>query len=183
MLFLIKKSRNQIGFTLIELLVSIFIITLISGLFLADYHSTNKRSELRMTAQKVISDIRLTQNNSLGSAEFNGSASPGGWGAYFDTTAPDSYIIFADIDGNQSYTDVFEKSKQIDLPPGIKINSIYSDKAGEQNNLSITFLPPDPITYINGEDDDKVLIELIESAGNSTITIKVNFFGLISLAD
>ena len=49
------------GFTLIELIVSMAIITMITAIFLVNYRSTTRRADLRLTAQRVVSDIRLTQ--------------------------------------------------------------------------------------------------------------------------
>jgi len=175
---LLKKQR---GFTLAEVLVSIFIIALITGLFLTNYHGTNKRTELNMAAQKVVSDIRLAQNNSLGSLEFNGSIPAGGWGIYFATSTSDSYVIFADINDNKDY-DLAEQDRQINLPTGIFIDSIVED-GGELEEVAITFLPPDPVTYINGLADNTVQIILKDNANNSIKTIKVNFFGLVDAVD
>lgn len=179
---LIRKKEE--GFTLLELLVSISIIALISGIFMANYHSANKRSELVNAAQKLASDIRLAQNYSLGLREFNGQASGGGWGVYFNKTAPNYYIIFADINGNKNYNaSLGEKFKQVDLPAGVSVNNITDVKTGTLNNIAITFLPPDPTTYIAASANNKAQITLRDANTGSTKTVEVNFLGLVEVVD
>lgn len=177
-----KRYIKQNGFTLAELTVSIFIIALISATFLVNYHNTNKRSQLNVIKQKVASDIRLAQSFSLGSKLYGTSIPTGGWGVYFSTAAPTSYIIFADIDGDKAY-DAGEANpssggKIVTLPSGI---TIYSIDIGSPVN--IVFFPPDPITYINGLSNNTVQVTLRESSNNTTATILVNFFGLIDIAN
>ena len=83
------KIKNLTGFTLIELLVSIFIIAIMSSIFLVNYHATNKRSELGMVKQKLASDIRLAQNYSLSDKEYESGKTPkGGWGGHFGLADP-----------------------------------------------------------------------------------------------
>lgn len=172
-----KQTKNLAGFTLIELLVSIFIIAVMSGLFMANYHNTNKRSEIGMIKQKLASDIRLAQNYSLGSKTYNGVATPvGGWGVHFSLADPTHYIIFADKNapsGNKVY-DAGEAVETKTLPAGLTIYSL-----SPANTVDIVFFPPDPVTYINGLNNISAQISLRENVNNSTAVISVNFFGLI----
>lgn len=179
---MLKKNIKKIladnsGFSLVELLVSIFIITIMSGFFMVNYHSTNKRSEIGIVKQKVASNIRLAQNNSLGSKTYDGINTPGGgWGVHFNLADPTHYIIFADKNapnGNQAY-DSGEAIETKTLPAGITINSL-----SPANIVDIVFFPPDPVTYINGLNNANALITLKENINNSTAQISVNFFGLI----
>ena len=172
--------RSKRGFTLIELLISIFIIVMMSGLFMVNYHNTNKRSELGVIKQKLASDIRLAQNYSLGSKTYDGITTPnGGWGVHFSLADPTHYIIFADKaaagfpNGNQAYN-TGEAIETKTLPAGITINSL-----SPANTVDVIFFPPDPITYINGLDNTTAEITLKENINNSTAVISVNFFGLI----
>lgn len=165
-----KKYNN--GFTLIEMIASIFIIALISGLFLANYHGANKRTALTMEVQKVASDIRLVQGYSLGSKEFSGAIPAGGWGIYF-TEGALSYIIFADVDGGKDY-DVEEKVETIDLAEGVAINAVSLGISA-----SVVFLPPDPTVYLNGSSSGNVEIEL--SDGETVKSIEVNSLGLVDV--
>lgn len=159
-----------------ELMVSIFIVALLTGLFLVNYKNTNKRSELNTVKQRLASDIRQAQNNSLGAKTYDGVHNPaGGWGAHFALAAPGSYIIFADKDGNHYY-DSGEMIETRTLPPGVTISSL-----SPANFVDIVFLPPDPQTYINAASNAaaSAQITLRESVNNSTALITVNFFGLI----
>lgn len=173
-----KKIINNHGFTLVELLASIFIIALISGVFMVNYHNTNKRSQLKLAAQKLASDIRLAQNYSLGSKANGASAPKGGWGAHFDLAAPNQYIIFADQEdpnGSQTYEAGEEVEIKI-LPAGVAISAL-----SPANTVDIVFFPPDPITYVNASATAGAQITIAENINNSTAVISVNSFGLIDV--
>ncbi len=173
-----KKNKKLAGFTLIELLVSIFIIAIMSGLFMVNYHNTNQRSQLGVVKQKLASDIRIAQNNSLGSKTYDGVTTPsGGWGVHFSLADPTHYIIFADKDGDFTYNNDVNKDKAKEiktLPAGIIINSL-----SPANTVDIVFFPPDPVTYVNASPTANAQITLKENVNNSTAIISVNFFGLI----
>jgi prepilin-type N-terminal cleavage/methylation domain-containing protein len=174
-------KNNNVGFTLVEMLVSIFIIATMSTIFLVNYHSTNKRSELGIIKQKVASDIRLVQNYSLGSKTYDGVNVPsGGWGIRFATSTPDSYIIFADINENKFY-DQGEAIETKTLPAGITVSYLSG-----LDFYDIVFLPPDPECYINGYgyyDATAVNyahITLRENINNTEATIWVGHLGMIN---
>ncbi len=180
-----KKS----GFTLIELIVSITVIAMVTGIFLANYGSANRRTDLTMTAQKLVSDIRLAQSYALGLARYGNSGSTnvplGGWGISFDLTSlgNDRYRIFADDNANQVYNsgeaDERFGAQIIYLPTNINIESISTG-----NKLDITFLPPDPITTINsGTASTSVDIILKDQKTNSIKTVRINFLGLVEVID
>jgi len=183
-ILIFKNNFSAGGFTLIELLVSTFIITLMSGIFIANYHSANSRSALTLAAQKLASDIRIAQSYSLGSLVFGVDNIPqGGWGLYA-ADLNNSYIIFADDNGNYNYDLGEENSSQggkiINLPSGILIDSIIINSLPE-NYINLVFLPPDPIVYINSEISKNAQIRLTD--GSSNKTVKVNFFGLVEVMD
>lgn len=172
-----KIFDNFLGFTLVELLASIAIIGIISSVFFVNYRSSEERSRLNMTVQKVATDIRLAQTYSLGSNEFSGLFPIGGWGVYFDSSAPDSYIIFADQNGDKSY-DATEKFKEEKLPVGVILDSLTIPGGV----VDIVFLPPDPITYINGVENSEITIYFSDK-NNFKKGVKVNFLGLIDVVE
>lgn len=182
------RSANLMGFTLIELVVSISIIGLVTGIFLANYHSTNKQSELTMAAQRLVSDIRLAQSYSLGSKEYGGSVPSGGWGAHFDrVSSPGSYKIFADSNGNKAYDsgedDKDKGGQTVNFPAGVRVAEI---NAGVLVDLvDITFLPPDPTTEIwdGAASYNTAQIKLEGETEDLTKIIAVNFFGLVEVID
>lgn len=176
-----KNFINKYGFTYIEFIVVIFIIAIISSIFLTNYHGTNKRSELIMAAQRLASDIRLTQDYSIGLKKFNNEVPKGGWGVHFTTSSSGDYIIFADIDGGDGiYNGDSEKYEIINLPDGINISNISIDGG----LADISFEPPDPRTWIidnGGGNNNSVQIKLSDE--ESIKTIEINFLGLIDVID
>jgi hypothetical protein len=154
---------------------------LLTTLFLAGYKSAGKDSDLRMSAGELMNNIRLAQSNTLGAVEYEGEVPEGGWGVYAEQ-GEDSYVIYADINEDFSYDEAAEKWRTVDLPEDIFISSIESESAGATSSVDITFEPPDPITYINGNDRDKVDIVIKDDRDRSK-KIRINFFGLIEVVE
>lgn len=183
----IQQSNH--GFTLIELIVGVSMLALVTGIFLANYHGTNKRSELIMEAQKLAANIRVAQSYSLESKKFNNDIPAGGWGVHFDLAASSgSYLIFADLnepEGNKTYDNETEKYQEFELPKGITMEEIKMEDDSTWDKVDISFLPPDPTTNIwDGADNYNLArITLKENAGNTTKVVEVNFFGLINVVD
>jgi len=180
---IIDRKKKESGFTLIELLVSVGIIALISGLFLTNYRKGGKNAELQAAAAKMASDIRLAQDNALGAKEFSAGSILCGWGVYLNESSPSSYIIFADLASDQDCSkasrarDPGEDSETVFLPSGI---TIYDISGGTFGN--VVFAPPDPIVYINGnENSGNLAITLKSSSTGAVKTVSVNFFGLIEI--
>ncbi len=176
-----KIPNSKLGFTLIELLVSVSIIAVITGLFLANYHSINKRQKLIMAAQKMASGIRMAQQFSLGSKKYNGNTPAEGWGARISSSQNGSYIIFADNKSNGVYeytVGLNEEFQTINLPKGIVVDSILVNGISV-NAVDIVFLQPDPTTFINNNSTVNAQIQL--SNGNTTKTIEINSFGLVDI--
>ena len=181
------KISARAGFTLIELVVSVSVIVMVTAIFLVNYKTTNQRTDLTMTAQKLVADIRTTQNYALGLARYGAPGSTnvplGGWGLHFDLNASGGnkqYTIFADDDGDKTYSGpaeaVPEKGAEIiSLPSNIVIDSLSVG-----SKMDVTFLPPDPITTITGslQNYPQADIVLRNTANNDTKTIRLNFLGL-----
>lgn len=185
-----EKRYNLSGFTLLELIVSISIMSILTALFLANYHSNNQRTDLTMAAQTLVSDVRYAQANALGLIKYDGEVPAGGWGLFFtsDGENEDKYIIFADENDDQLYADT-ESLESLggrieELPPNIYIDKITVNSV-EKAKASVTFLPPDPITRINtGYATGTVLeISLKETINNTTKTVRINFLGLAEVVD
>jgi len=181
-----KKS----GFTLVELIVSVAIIAMVTGIFLANYSSANRRSDLTMTAQKMVSDTRTAQNYALGLARYGFSGSSnvptGGWGVHIDLQAygNNKYVIFADDNQNGVYdngeADIRYGAQVTTLPMNIIIDSVSSGTKAD-----ITFLPPDPVTTITGSVSTfkQVDIALKDTKTNSIKTVRINYLGLAEVID
>ncbi|MDD2680585.1 MAG: prepilin-type N-terminal cleavage/methylation domain-containing protein [Patescibacteria group bacterium] len=186
-----KRNRCNLGFSLIELIVSISIITLLTTIFLANYHTINRRTDLTMTAQVLVTDIRTAQSNALGLIQYDGEIPAGGWGVFLSRydDENDKYIIFADVDGTQDYSGDESATqfgaKTVNLPPKITIDSLRTQNNQEVEKVNIIFLPPDPLTYIITEfgTTTAINIRLKESLNNTTKTVRINFLGLVEVID
>lgn len=192
------------GFTLIEMVISTSIVMIIAVLFIANYHSTNKRTDLIMTAQNLVADLHAAQNNALGLVKYgatSGATVPaGGWGISFDTSLS-RYTLFADLEapltaGYREYDPEMEGNvnygaRVTQLPAQIQILELKTTSATGVEHLdprvNVTFLPPDPSTNIyrvNAAGTSTVLeIKLKETQNNSTKTVRVNFLGLVEVSD
>jgi len=187
---------NKSAFTLLEMIVSISIITLITALFIANYRSANKRTDLIMTAQNLVADIHLAQNNTLGLVKYNNAVPGGGWGIAFDTEK-NYYTMFADADapGTSGYMGMDEATEANPnygarityLPEGIEISGLTTAGGIENSAVNVTFLPPDPRTNIYRvaavATSSSLEIRLREERNNSFKTVRVNFLGLVEVLD
>lgn len=176
---MIGNNIKKQGATLIEVLTSVAIIGIISAIFITNYNQAGRQSNLQLATQLVITDIRFAQANALGLVEYSGASPQGGWGIYFNSQEPfnQEYRIFADINANKRYDSGEDEAslggRVISLPSQIVIDSV-----GTSTDLSIVFIPPDPLTFINSQ-TDPIHIVLRDLNNNSTSTIFVNFAGLI----
>jgi prepilin-type N-terminal cleavage/methylation domain-containing protein len=188
--FKISNLKYQKGFSLLELLVSLAIISMLIGVFLANYRGGTRKTELAMAAQKLASDVRFAQSNGLGSAEYANGVPDGGWGIYFEKTVDDQqYLVFADLNANKKYDSgeavVGSGGSRVDLPSNV---SIYNLKFGSYNvdRLDITFVPPDPLTNIYNSTHTPATttagsVILRESYSGATSTVDINSLGLIEV--
>jgi prepilin-type N-terminal cleavage/methylation domain-containing protein len=185
------------GFSLIELVVSLSIIAMITVLFMSNYRNGNKRTDLVMTAQKMVADIHMAQNNALGLVKYNDAVPAGGWGVTFDKSKG-SYTIFADLNNPETAGYMsYDASTEGTVSYGARVTSISSGifisslKLGGSNGTSVSsanvsFLPPDPKTniYSNGATSTALEIQVTELGNtNNHKTIRVNFLGLAEVID
>ena len=200
--FFHKQNKIFPAFTLIEMVVSLGIIMVISIIFIANYRSSNKRTDLIMTAQSLVADIHAAQNNSLGLVKYGDIVPAGGWGVNFNRNN-NTYTIFADLEipldtGSLSFNPDTEAdrslgARQVSFSEEIEIEElrIFSGVNGSventTNEVSVTFLPPDPKTNIYnevlGSTGTALTIRLKEVNGEGRRTIKINFLGLIEMID
>ncbi|MFA5318510.1 MAG: prepilin-type N-terminal cleavage/methylation domain-containing protein [Patescibacteria group bacterium] len=185
---LYKKNQHRIrpgaGFTLVELLVSISILMIMTMMVLVNYNISGRNSALLLEAHKFAGDVRRAQNMAMGSFELESIATvpAGGWGIYIPDSAEDNtYYIFADIDGNEDYDNLTDEIFET-----MTLQNNVSFTAGSLNN-SIIFLPPDPRTFINGEDIDGLSVDseitIIFSSEAGTKDVYLNDLGLIDIED
>jgi len=192
------------GFTLVEMLTSISLIVIITAVFIANYRESNTRSDLTMSAQKLVADIHLAQNNALGLVEYGGQVPPGGWGVHLDLANSDRYVVFADNDNpavNEpgqispadpgfSYYEADEGlesygAKVVKLSNNIRLARFTENYSSYASALNVTFLPPDPKVYINNSSVDYSagIIILRDSLTGEEKEIYVNRLGLAEVLE
>lgn len=191
-------KKNKSAFTLLEMIVSLSIIMLMSLLFIMNYQSGTRRTDLIMTAQGLVADIHFVQNNSLGLTPYGDNFPAGGWGVNFNKDT-NSYTIFADLDapGSPGYLKFNPSTefntnfncREVSLGNGITIDDLEVFRNNKYNHVSqanITFLPPDPKTNILNADNNTsgtaIIIRLKDSQG-SVKSVRVNFLGLVEVID
>lgn len=193
------KTENKIAFTLIEMIVSLSVIMFVSTIFIANYNSNNRRTDLIMTAQGLVADLHASQSKSLGLVKYGQLTPAGGWGINFNKTAG-SYTVFADL--NQPGTSGYLKmdaqteanrnfgAREIKFSKQVIIDRlIFFDGSTEieTNELNITFLPPDPTTNIFNVQTQATgtaaVIELKDIGSDKNKKVRVNFLGLIEVIE
>jgi type II secretory pathway pseudopilin PulG len=192
------KLKNNKGITLIEILVAVSIIIILSSASFLGTRTMSNGTKLKMSAQKLASDLRKMQSFVLNLQDYNSSIPDGGWGVYFDNHSgnEDHYVLFADIDNDAVFDDNgTEMYAQIDLPAGVMFSkwegrilpAAFSD-INPNSRLIASFQPPDPqvticLSHNNNNCNtnyDEIRITLSNSSG-STRVIEINKFGLIDV--
>jgi len=183
----LEPPVSQPGFSLVEVVTSLFIIVLITAVFLSNYKYAEKRTDLTMAAQNVVSDIHLAQSYAMGLAEYAGDVPVGGWGVHFDTASStaDRYFIFADVNGNQRYDSGEESANAGGRTSYFSSNVRLKQFSGVTNPLDIIFVPPDPLTIISGGSGTSTSADIVitENQNNTVKTVEVNFLGLVEVTD
>jgi prepilin-type N-terminal cleavage/methylation domain-containing protein len=87
------KIKNNSGFTLIELVIVIAIISVLIAIVIPNFFSFNKSSNLDNSVREFISVLKLAQNKTLSSENYDQ------YGVYLNTgISPNQYIIFKGTD-------------------------------------------------------------------------------------
>ncbi len=168
------------GFTLVEILVVASIIVILTSILIANFPKGRQQLALQRAAHNIIQNLRKVQEMAMSAREeiCPGGEKANGFGIYFNQSFPNSYLLFANCDELYNY-DAASGDKileNIDLEEGTKIFNLLPSL------LSITFVPPSPITYINGFPGlwAQIVISL-ESDTSKIKVIKVNKAGLIEI--
>lgn len=186
------KKQLRSGFTLIEMITSLAVIMFITVLFIANYQAANKRTDIIMTAQKMVGDIHLAENNCLGLVKYDNYVPAGGWGVHFDKDA-NYYMVFAETSqpSDPDYLDFSVQGQDINYGARrseFAVNTVIEDILLDGTSVTeanVIFLPPDPRVNINDGFATGTALQIIlkETANNSTKTIEVNFLGLAEVID
>lgn len=174
--------KNIKGFTLIEVLVIISIITIMTVALFSNYGKNNEMFALERSAQKLEQDVRRTQDMAM--SGFEGSSSILGYGIYFNTSSPNSYIIYREINDVtpvMSYETGDTIKETVSLEAGIKICSLTDSTS--VSTLSVSFEPPNPLTYIDAVSSGKtaIITLCLISDVSRTRTITINNAGMVQV--
>lgn len=173
-LWLSKKIfKNEKAFTLIELLVVVSIISLLSVLVVFNQGQSQTKLRLERTSYQIAQNIRRTEEMAIAAQFFQGSYPFGGFGIFFMENE-NSYIIFADVDNNQTYSPN-EFIEEINLE-----NFITIEKLLPVSPLLILFKAPDPeVIFPAGA--ITASIKLIADGIDNEKTILINSLGVIEI--
>ncbi len=171
----IKKLGNK-GFSITEALVVIVVIAIFTIISFPFYQDIRKSLALDRAGIKLVQDIRAAQEMAVSSREI-GSVTPRGYGVYFLNS--NSYIIFADINGNREY-DVGGDS----IVETVLIESdIFIDNFASYSGLSIVYIAPDPVVSFRRGGSNLVTNTISINLTNSSKikTIEINRAGLVGI--
>ena len=166
-------KRLSPGFTLIEMMVVISIIVILILIAVPIHQGSKRELALQGAVHKLAQDLRRAQEMAMSAREFQGRVPRGGYGIHFNLATPTSYILFADAftPTNHQY-DSGEKVEDIPIGGGVKV-----DFLSPASPLNITFVPPDPTTFVNNS--TTTASSVILGINNSTSSVKVLPSGLI----
>lgn len=179
-----RRAVRMLGFSIIELIVAISILVIINAVIFASYPKFQQSISLRRTSQEIASTIYQAQTYALSVKEFQGQFP--GYGVRFDKNLPDSFTLFADINGNKSYDVDSEKVEEFKIQTGDKISEICGvNEGGENCSLNITdiiFLRPNPIIILTDGSNFFSNVKIkIKSIQGEEKTINIWLSGQISV--
>jgi prepilin-type N-terminal cleavage/methylation domain-containing protein len=180
---------NQ-GFTLIELLVTITVISILSAMIFIMSGQEEKVSLLRKTVYLFSQDIREMQNMAMSAKGVScGVNDVKVFGLHLDKSGSDwnnSYILFADCNGNNLYKPDPDNDiliRKITLKSDLKLSGVALAQGDIGNLLDITFQPPDPIIMINQatSSQEATITISLKSDPTKFKKIKINTVGRVQV--
>lgn len=181
------------AFSLIELLVSVSILTVITGVVLANNTQFNSSVLLGNAAYDIALTIREAQVYGLSTQAFGGEFQVG-YGVHFSSAR--EYVLFADVDQNRNRrydAGVDQVVRQYTLGRGFTIAQLCATRTDQSvacsqssaslEHLDIAFLRPNPDATITGTDPKPFSSAriTITSPSGETRTISVQSTGQISV--
>ncbi|MFC1700753.1 Tfp pilus assembly protein FimT/FimU [Patescibacteria group bacterium] len=157
------------GFTLIEILIVMSVIVIITTIVLVNFRGGERGNLLKSSVQEVVLNLRKAQNMAITAQKF-GANMPYGYGVYFSLASPQSYIIFADMDNNQSYTNASENFEVISMSSKIEISSL-----NPASPTSFIFTIPEAVAPVSGSIDLRIVGTGITQSINVTNAGVIDF--------
>lgn len=200
----ITGLKSQGGFTLIELIVSVAIIAVITSVALVQHGQFNNTLALTNLTYEVALSVREAQTLGVSAREVqtpSGGVGNVSYGVFFDHAAPTQYILFADLNRNNTYDSAPLPGGATELVLGFDItrqnrigdfcgrqsagaNACASD--GDADTLSVLFERPNPdaLVYVqDGADVDAFDAATIylTSAENDVRCVHIENTGQVSV--
>ena len=152
------KIKGVSGYTLVELLVVVGIIVLMTGVSFPLWSSVEKDLALDRVVHKTGQDVRRVQELALRSQNHI-CTTPGmsiyGYGIYFDSDTPTSYILFAECNSQSIGYD----ERQDDIVENVQLESgVRIVEVSPTPQMSIVFVPPLFTTFLRPGNPDSVEI-------------------------
>jgi prepilin-type N-terminal cleavage/methylation domain-containing protein len=189
-----KKFSGARGFTLIELLLVTIIMVIMTTLILIQQQKFDSATLLRSLGYSVALSIRQAQTYGVSVRE----SSPGsgtfasGYGVYFSSVSPNTYILFADANGNGQY-DSGEAVQTFIVNSGYVISDfcVQNNSAnvacwvaggGGLTSLTVLFKHPNPDAKIidnNGTAYGGAYIQIKATGSGATRSVTVSSTGQI----
>lgn len=174
-------KQEERGFTLIELLVAIAIVILLTGIITPSWKTSQDSLALQRSAVKVSQDVKRTSELALRAQWFScATGRISGYGIYFSVSSPNSYIIFADCNNNQTYN-----AGADGVVETINLESRIAIVAASQNAFSVVFIPPDPAVFVKDQSGAQLpgaqLTLATQSNSSNVKSIGINGKGVVSI--
>lgn len=191
--FKFKTSNLSKGVTLIEIVVAIFMVSILTIVFVANFPKVLRQFAVSRASYKLAQNLRRAEDLGLSGVKVSGigSTPKGGYGIYIDSSPGQNqkYVLYADtgtftdyeyVEGQDTIVENIDISSE---EPGVVISKI--ENTGGGSLVSINFTPPNPtITITPGLQvgETGVDITLSSSVDNSIKRIvSVNTSGLIEV--
>jgi len=151
-------NRNNRGFTIVELIITTSILIIVTTLIFANYPKFRENVSLKKTAQEIALSVRRAQTYGLSVREFKqGTGIFPGYGVHFDITFPDSFVLFADVNGNNVYDGASEDVESLKIQTNERLSGLCANEKTPPSagcgfsKIDIIFFRPKPFVTIKAD--------------------------------
>ena len=154
----------------------IAIISLLTALTLPNWRSGARSLALERSAFKLGQDVRRAEELALRAQAFEcETGSITGYGVAFDLYNPTTYLLFAECNGDNTYSSQDSIVDTITLESDTVISSLVP---GPQS--SVVFIPPTPRIFINPGGLEELQVQLTTTGGASK-SVTITHKGIIDI--
>ncbi|OGE74075.1 MAG: hypothetical protein A3I07_01340 [Candidatus Doudnabacteria bacterium RIFCSPLOWO2_02_FULL_42_9] len=167
--------KSGAGFTLIELIVTIFIITLIAGVSVANYRKGERSRQAAIAADGVIGAFNFTQNLTLSGRQTSNNNASCRTAAYYFLRVDTSTNIYEVKARNICAGD--DLIETYSLPGNVRFREITADATSYVWTETRFALPFGQITFdsdlgvIPGNPTLNIVVETLDGSVSRTITV------------